>query len=162
MIANPKKAQLPTALQIEKIEVSAPHFNYLKDPIMIDEIELSTIYVNIQLYDKTKTNGNWQTLMNNMESDKSHLLSIEKKTIIKKLILKNIEVTVILHDGKVHHLSPIKELIFENVTSDEGIPLNEVSEIIAKKMLQSILLDKAFKTFVETPIKLFKGAIPFL
>lgn len=161
-MANPKGARLPTALKIEKIEVDSPYRQYFEDPIRIDRVHVNNVYVNIQIYNKEQTEGNWHTIMHNMEEDHNSPLSIERTAIIKKLILTNIQIDLILSDGGIHHLSPIERLEFDNVDSDKGIPIQEISEIIVQKMMNSIFLEKGLKAIIEAPVDIIKGILPFL
>ncbi len=159
---NPKEARLPTALKVETINVHAPYHQYIEDPIVIDQINVNNSYVNIQLYTKDQTKGNWQTVMNNMAEDHNSLLSIERPALIRKLILTNIQIDLILADGSMHKLSPIDRLEFDNINSDKGIPIQEISEIIVEKMMQSIFLEKGLKAIIEVPADIIKGVFPFL
>ena len=162
MIANPKPARLPAAMRVKSVKVDAPYKQYFEDPILINQIHLDNVYVNIQIYNKDQTEGNWQTLMGNMAVDYKSPLSIERSALIKKLILTNIQIDLILSDGKLHHLSPIERLEFDNISSDKGIPTQEISEIIVQKMMQSIFLKKGLKSIIEAPVDIIKGVIPFL
>ncbi|NGX51230.1 MAG: hypothetical protein K1060chlam2_01094 [Chlamydiae bacterium] len=161
-MGNPKGARLPTALKVKTIDVQAPYRRYFEDPINIDQIHVADVYVNIQLYNKEQTRGNWQTIMETMVEEHKSPLSNERVTIIKKLILTNITIDLILADGSVHHLSPIKRLEFDDVRSDKGIPIQEISEIIITKMVHSIFLEKGLKAIIEAPIKIIEGIFPFL
>ncbi|QVL56384.1 MAG: hypothetical protein KFB95_04100 [Simkaniaceae bacterium] len=162
MIANPTPARLPTAMRVKSIKVDAPYKQYFEDPILITQIHLDSVYINIQIYNKDQTEGNWQTLMGNMAVDHKSPLSVERSALIKKLILTNIQIDLILSDGKLHHLSPIERLEFDNISSDKGIPTQEISEIIVQKMMQSIFLQKGLKSIIEAPVDIIKGVIPFL
>ena len=162
MIANPKTARLPTAMRVKSIKVTAPYKQYLESPILINQIHLDTVYINIQIYNKEQTEGNWQTLMGNMAVDHKSPLSIERAALIRKLILTNIQIDLILSDGEIHHLSSIERLEFDNISSDKGIPTQEISEIIVQKMMQSIFLQKGLKSIIEAPVNIIKGIIPFL
>ena len=123
---------------------------------------MNNIYINIEFYTEDKLEGNWQTLINAMETvDKSNSKG-ERQSHIKKLVLNNIQVTLILSDGKIHRLSPIKHLEFNDVTSDEGIPINEISEIIAQKMLYSIFKEEGLNLIIKIPFKVIKKLVPFL
>jgi hypothetical protein len=162
MIANPNGARLPVAMRVKSIKVDAPYKQYFENPILINQIHLDSVYVNIQIYNKEQTEGNWQTLMSNMAVDHKSPLSIERPALIKKLILTNIQVDLILSDGEIHHLSPIERLEFNDINSDKGIPTQEISEIIVQKMMQSIFFEKGLKSIIEAPVDIIKGVIPFL
>lgn len=161
-LANPKEARLPTALRTETIKVDAPYHQYFQDPIIIDQIHVDHSYLNIQIHDKEQTKGNWHTIIGNMTEDHNSPLSIERPALIKKLILTNIKIDLILADGKIHHLSPIARLEFDHVSSDKGIPTQEISEIIVQKMMGQIFLEKGLKAIIEAPVNIIKGVIPFL
>ncbi len=161
-IANPKEARLPTAMKVETIGIEAPYKQYFWNPIIIDKIEMSDVYVNIQLYTKDQTQGNWQTILANMEQDHKSFFSVQREAIIKRLIFTNIQIDLILSDGRLHKLSPIERLEFDDVTSDKGIPTQEISEIIMQKMMHSIFLQQGLKTIIEAPATVIKGVLPFL
>jgi hypothetical protein len=161
-LANPKGARLPTALKTESIQVDAPYSHYFKNQIVIDEILVSNSYVNIQMYNKEQTKGNWQTIFSHMEENHRSPFSIERTALIKKLVLTNIKIDLILADGSLYHLSPIDRLEFDNLNSDKGIPIEEISEIIVQKMMGKIFIEKGLKAIIEAPINIIKGVIPFL
>lgn len=161
-IDNPKEARLQTALKSESITVAAPYRQYFWDPIEIEKIEMSDVYVNIQIYDKDQKEGNWQTIVHNMSIDHKSPLSIERSALIKKLVLTNIQIDLILSDGKLRRLSPIDRLEFDNITSDKGIPTQEISEIIVQKVMHSIFLEQGLKSVIEAPVNVIKGVLPFL
>jgi len=161
-IKNPPHTELPTATKVQTIEVESAYSQYFKNPILIDKIHLDNVYVNIQIYNKDQTEGNWHTIMNNMLIDHESPLSIERPAHIKKLVLTNIQIDLILSDGKLRRLSPINHLEFDNVNSENGIPTQEISEIIVQKVMGSIFLEKGLKAIIETPVDIIKGVIPFL
>lgn len=160
-IANPKKAKMPTALKAKTIDVKAPYLDYFKNPIVIDEIHIDQIYVNIELYNKDQSEGNWQTILGQMHEDHGGFFSIQRESVIKTLLLTNIYIDLILSDGKLHRLSPIERLEFHDVTSEKGIPMHEISEIIVQKMMHSIFLEKGLQTIIEAPANIIKGLFPF-
>lgn len=161
-LANPKEARLPTALRTETIKVDAPYRQYFEDPIVIDQIHVDHSYINIQVYNKEQTKGNWHTIIDNMAEDYNSPLSIERPALIKKLILTNIKIDLILSDGSMHHLSPIERLEFNDVSSDKGIPIQEISEIIIQKMMGQIFIEKELKAIIKAPVNVIRGVIPFL
>ncbi len=161
-IGNPKGTRFPTALSIDTIDIKTPYKNYLKNPIYIDKIHLKDVYINIQIDNKAQTKGNWQTIIANMHQDQKTFFSIERETTIKKLLLTNIHIVIILSDGKLHELSPIKQFQFDNVTTEKGIPIHEISEIIVQKMMHSIFIQHGIKNLLNAPFNIIKGLFPFL
>lgn len=160
-IKNPKGTHRPIALKIEKISIQAPFSQYLHNPITIDQIHLDNVYVNIQIYNKEQTEGNWETLIYNMSTNGANPIAIERGAIVKKLILTNIQIDLILADGKTHELSPINRLEFDNIQSEQGISSEEISDIIAKKVMHSIFIENGLQNLLEAPINVIKKVLPF-
>ena len=161
-VKNPPKARLPIAFEVEKIEVISPYSHYVKNPIKIEKIDLKNLYINVQIYNKEKTEGNWQTIMSRVDQDNKSPLSFEREVTIKELLLTEIKVDLILPDGERHHLSPIDKIEFKNLTTEKGIPIHEISEIIVKKVIKFVFLSQVFKAITEIPVDLFKGIFRLL
>lgn len=162
MIANPQKAYIPTAFRAEEVKVDAPFREYFKKSIVIDKIEMNHVYLNIEFFTEDKEQGNWQELIHNMAVSHHTPTVNQRETVIKKLILNDIEVNLILSDGKIHRLSPIEHLEFDNVTSEKGIPTKEISEIIARKMVYTVLKEDGLNLIIKIPLKVIKTIFPFL
>ena len=168
MIANPKQARLPAAMRVKKIKVDAPYKQYLENPILINQIHLDSVYVNIQIYNKDQTEGNWQTLMGNMAVDHKSPLSIERSALIKKLILTNIQIDLILSDGKLHHLSPIERLVAGGfagmIASSMVYPLEVVKTMLTMYPGKYPGIGAAFRgVLIEAgPSGFYKGLAPTL
>jgi hypothetical protein len=161
-IANPKKARLPTALKILSTEIKAPYKQYIKNPMIIDEIHLSDIYMNIQVYNKDQTEGNWQTIIGNVQKDRKSFISFEKATLIKRLLLTNIQIELILANGRQYKIPPIEKIEITNISTEKGMPAHEITEIIVQKMTHAIFLQEGIKNLIETPVNIIKGVFPFL
>ena len=168
-IANPKQSTLPTALKVSKTSVKAPLTRYLKKNIVIDEIQLNDIYASIEFYKKGNTEGNWTVLIDNFDSNNSFGKSQgEKKqpsgnVLIKKLVMTNITIDLKLYGKDVNRLSPIARLEFENVGTEEGFPVEEITEIIIQKLISQVFslqgLSNMFKTVIEAPEKAATGIL---
>lgn len=161
VVGNPKEAYIPTAFRAEVVEVGAAYKAFFKKLVLIDKIKMDNVYIDIEFYTEDKMEGNWQALIDKMEVGKE-ITKDKQQALIKKLILTNVHVTLILSDGKIHRLSPIPRLEFDDITSEEGIPLKEISEIIARKMVYSILREEGLNLIVKVPIKVIKKIFPFL
>lgn len=162
VIGNPEKAYIPTAFKAEVVKFSSPYQQYLKNHITIDRIEMDNVYINIEFYTEDKLEGNWQSLIENMGTSHQPSYGGDRQTFIKKLVLNNVQITLILSDGKMHRLSPIPHLEFDDVTSEKGLPVKEISEIIARKMLYSIFREEGLNLIIKIPINVIKKIIPFL
>ncbi len=161
VVGNPKEAYIPTAFRAEVVEVGAAYKAFFKKLVLIDKIKMDNVYIDIEFYTEDKMEGNWQALIDKMEVGKE-VTKDKQQALIKKLILTNVHVTLILADGKIHRLSPINQLEFDDIKSEEGIPLKEISEIIARKMVYSILREEGLNLIVKVPIKVIKKIFPFL
>ena len=160
-IANPQKMECPVALKVQTIQIDAPYHRYLDNPIMIDRIHMSNIYVTIDTHHNNQPISNWDILINNTKKKDSSFPATKHKAIIKKLILTNIEIDLILPIGSIHHLSPIDHLEFDNIDSATGIPIQEITKIVIYKMINSIFIEKGLKTVIETPIDIIKKILPY-
>jgi hypothetical protein len=136
-IANPRGYILTTAFTAKVISVLTPIRNYLDNPIVIDRVEINGVYVGIELDSKKSKKGNWTTILGNLEKNKTK--GKGKSVLIKKLVLNNIDIDLAFtKEGQVNHLDRIKRLEFNNVTSEEGIPYEQISSIILNQMLKQI------------------------
>lgn len=161
VVGNTKDAYIPTAFRAEIVQVETSYNEFLKKSVVIDKIVMDNVYLDIEFYTEDKMSGNWQALIDNMKvSDASS--SGKRQASIKKLVLTNVHVTLILSDGKIHRLSPIAQLEFENITAEEGIPLKEISEIIARKMIYTILSEEGLNLIIKIPLKVIKKILPFI
>jgi len=161
VVGNPEEAYIPTAFRAEVVDVETSYKEFFKDSVSIDQIKMDNVYIDIEFYTEDKMKGNWQELIDNMAMTKE-ASSSKRHTLIRKLILTNVHVTLILSDGKIHRLSPIPQLEFDDVSSEEGIPLKKVSEIIARKMVYSILSEEGLNLIIKIPLKVIKKILPFI
>lgn len=161
-VQNPKPAKKPTALKAEKITIKAPYINYLKNPINIDEIHLDNLFINIEIYNKSYSKGNWQTLLSNLNKDHEGSFSIDRSAKIKTLLFTNIHIHIVLSNGKSYDLAPIKRLEFENISSEKGFPIYEVTEIITQRLVEAIFKNAGITLVLKAPKTIIKGLLPFL
>ncbi|MGE5196585.1 MAG: AsmA family protein [Anaerolineae bacterium] len=161
-IGNPPGSILPKALGCEHVDIIAPLFHYLKKFIEIDQIALDTIYLGLEFDSQASTNGNWTTIMNNFkESERasSKNQKASRKVLIKKLILTNISIDLVYRKdgGKIKKLPPIKKLEFTNVTSEGGIPLDQMTDAILTETLRSIFQKENLKDMLQNILENEKG-----
>ena len=162
-ITNPPEAKTPFALKVEKITITAPFYNYFRDPIVIDKVLLQNIFLNIEFYTKNQEEGNWVTLVNNTHTEHKAVFSAEHSLTIRRLHLTDIDVNLVLAGGKLRKLTPIDELTFKNVTSEKGIPTHELTEIIVQNLMNQVFVIKGLKTVFAAPKKVIEGLFsPFM
>lgn len=161
-IGNPKGSKLPVAFSTDSIEVRAPLENYIKDAIVIDAIEINNIYMSLEFTSPTATEGNWPTIIDNLKksspAEKPQEPKEEKKgksVLIKKLILTDINADLVytLTGGEVQKLKTIPRLEFDNVSSESGISLDQIINLIMKQTLESVLKEQSLGNILEKAIE---------
>lgn len=160
-ISNPPGAQLPDFLKVEKIHVIAPYIHYVKNPIEVNKIHFSDVYVDIEFYEKERAQGNWQEIIKGMNPNATAATS-KKAAVIKELLLTNITVDLVLPDGERRRLAPIQQIKLTDVTTEEGIPIQSISKIIAKKIMRALFLQKSIEAVIEAPADFFKEIFDIL
>ncbi len=139
VVGNPPRSILPKAFSAETILIQAPITEYIDNPIVIDLIELDDVYVGLEFDSKKNTTGNWTKIMSNMQGGQKTAPGKGKVVMIKKLVLTNIDIALAYRDGGgVKNLDTIPRLEFNNVNSEEGIPTEQISQIIFNQMLKQI------------------------
>lgn len=174
VIANPSGyGYLPKAFSSEEIRINAPLTRYLATNIVIDEIDVNDIYLGLEFDSAKSTNGNWTVLMSNYQKEaKFNELSSEQKkrtVFIKKLLLRNISVELIfLKDGtKVKRLPKIDQIELENISSEGGLPMDQLMNSVLGNMLKSVFTKENLQNMlkdlfnpektIDKVIKPFKG-----
>lgn len=171
-ISNPEKSTLPTALKVEKTHLKAPLPTYFKNDIEVEEIRLDNIYTSIEFYDKSNNVGNWTVLIHKFDTNESfgrragRKSSVEptgQSVLIKKLIMTNITIDLKLYGRSVKRLRTIPYLEFENVGTEKGFPVEEITEIIVQQLMGHIFslegLSSMFKSVIELPASAAGGLI---
>jgi uncharacterized protein involved in outer membrane biogenesis len=166
-IGNPKGSLLPKAFSSDSIMINAPISNYLDKQIVLDEVLLDKVYIGLEFDAPGSKSGNWTTIMGNLKSANKG----EKKgktVLIKKLILTGINLDLVYRQGggKIQHLPPIKRMEFTNISSETGIPTQQISDIILSETLRSIFqrenLQNMIEGFMQSPSKGIENLIqPF-
>jgi uncharacterized protein involved in outer membrane biogenesis len=156
-ISNPPGSILSKALSIGTTHIQAPILHYFDEQVVIDEVRLDEVYLGLEFQSTgNRSKGNWPTIMKNLNTSEGHKKS-EKSFLIKKLILSNIAVDLVYKEGggKIQHLPAIDQLTFTNVTSQKGIPTQQLANVILQESLKSIFqkenLENMIKDVIESP-----------
>ncbi|MES2344565.1 MAG: AsmA family protein [Chlamydiota bacterium] len=152
-IASPKGYTLPKSLSVDTLEIHAPLLRYFDQNVVIEEIDLQKVYLGLEFNKKGSKNGNWSLIMENYQESTNAGVKkekTEKSVLIKKLVLNNISVDLAYKDtGSVQHLKPIKRLEFTNVTSEGGIPTDQISNLIMQQMLKEVFSQENLQNMIE-------------
>lgn len=144
IISSPKGSSLPQAFSCSKLSIDAWITNYLKKDIVIDLIELDNVYLGLEFDSASGTTGNWTRLMNNLSQNSSQRSASNKTVLIKKLIIRNISTQVFYASSskKPINLKPIDKLEFDNISSTDGFPVEQLSSSVLGKMLKQVFVQQ--------------------
>ncbi len=165
-VGNTPKSILNKAFSCNLIRVLAPFTNYLDKKIIIDEIDLNDVYLGLEFDSPTSTNGNWTEIMKNLQSSSAPTSGKKRKkdktpaptpdenarsVLIHKLILTNINVDVVYRKdgGKVKHLPPIDRIELTEVSSEGGLPMDQVMNSVLGQMLKSVFEKENLKNMMQ-------------
>jgi hypothetical protein len=149
-VANLPGGRLSKALSVQSTQITAPLLGYLESSIVIEEIALDQVYLGLEFVSASGTQGNWSTLMGNLNREKKKETS-KTKVFIKKLILTNIRTDVVYDkDGKdIIHLKPIDRIELTNISSEEGISTSQIMNTVLGQMLKSVFTQENLKNMLE-------------
>lgn len=152
-ISNIPGSILSKALSVQKTIFKAPLKTYIKNKILIDKILLDDIYLGLEFESSKSTEGNWSTLMTNLQSNQKSSSEKTKETevIIKELVLTNIRVEIVYKQegSAVKKLAPIDRIVLKNISSKEGIPSDQITKIVLNQMLKSVFSKENLKNMLE-------------
>lgn len=157
VIGNPPGSLLSKAFSCRTIQIFAPFFHYLKPEVIIDQVEVDNIYLGLEFDSATGVTGNWTRLMANLEKSmgkpSSKTSSQEKKRslLIRRLILTNIDVDVVYRKegGKIQRLKRIDRIELNNISSEGGLPVDQLMNSVLGEMLKSVFEKQNLKNMLQ-------------
>lgn len=155
VMKNPKGSTIQNALAVNSIVIRSPISHYFGNPIVLDELLLSNVFISIELSRNNKIPCNWDFITQNMHGEKPHWYSVTRKGLIKKMVLTNVVIEVKQFGKKPLKLSPVPVIEFNNIDVDEGIPTSEFSKIIVSKMMGSIFSISSLRAVISAPFDAF-------
>ena len=152
-IGNPTGSILPKAFSCEQLISLAPFTNYLKRHVVIEQIEIDSVYLGLEFKAPLNTEGNWSKIMDQI--NRSSPTSSSRTILIRKLILTNIDVDLVYRsqDNTVKRLRHIDRIELNDVSSEEGIPANQITSLVIKEMIKSILLEQNLQNLIQDVIQ---------
>jgi len=172
-IGNPPGSLLAKAFTCDQIAVLAPFSNYFKQAIVIDEIDLMDVYLGLEFDSPTSTNGNWTVIMGNLkksmgtESPPPQKSEKRKKTerkaqpqqpngaqkslLIHRIVLTNIDVDVVYKKdgGKVKRLPRIPRMELTEISSQGGLPMDQLLNSVLGEMLKQVFIKENLKNMMQ-------------
>jgi uncharacterized protein involved in outer membrane biogenesis len=154
-IGNPPQSILAKAFSCNEIDVHAPFTHYLNQRVVIDEIDLNDLYLGLEFDSASSTKGNWTTIMNNLNSSTAVGQKSEKKAsrsvLIHRLVLTNIDVDVVYKKdgGKVKKLPTIPRVELTEISSEGGLPMDQVMNSVLGEMLKQVFIKENLKNMLQ-------------
>ena len=118
--------------------------------LLFNRILIEKIYLGIEFYNQNRTRGNWVTLMNCLGTD-DHDSKEGNYSIIRELILRDLQIELLLAGSRPNYLSPVNEIRLTNIRSDDGRIAQELTKIIIQKMMEQVFILKGIKTILDLP-----------
>jgi uncharacterized protein involved in outer membrane biogenesis len=183
-IGNPPGSILAKAFTCDEMDVLTPFTNYLGKQIIIDEIDLQNVYLSLEFNSASGTSGNWTKIMSNLKKstgespdssskgkkkEKGQAASnpASRSVLIHRLVLTNINVDVVYkkEGGKVQKLPPIPRLELTEISSEGGLPMDQILNSVLGEMLKQIFIKENLKNMMQelmnTPSPIQQYLAPF-
>lgn len=162
-VGNPPRALLSKAFSCQMLRILAPLIRYFDQHIVIEEVNLDQVYLGLEFDSPTSTKGNWTEIMSHLKTEsatsrekkKGEQKKVEPRTqrsvLIHKLILTNIQVDVAYRKGgtKVQRLAPIDRIELTEISSEGGLPIDQLMNSVLGQMLKSIFEKENLKNMLE-------------
>ncbi len=149
---NPKVFQKGTALKAKEILFTLP--SSYNPSVVVDRVEFSD--VNLFVEYKSETENNWRAITENRNPSKS-----DKKYLIKKFILKKIQVVVVNDKGKKTYPT-LDQVVIENISNESGFPFSKIEKALADAIVRKVFPLVGIKNFIQAPLKIIPKIFPFL
>jgi hypothetical protein len=146
-VGNPPRSRTTTAFAAEEIEIDTTFQQLRQDPLTIDRIEIDNIFVGLEYYNPAKTESNWGYILGNSTPDASAPKG--RDYLIRKLILNNLTVEMVLSNGKVQRFPTIARMEFNNISSETGFPVSEIEKAIFNLMIQDLIRKLPIDKIIE-------------
>jgi uncharacterized protein involved in outer membrane biogenesis len=168
-IGNPPNSSLAKAFACNEIDVFAPFHNYMSKNIVINEIDLKDVYLGLEFDSASGATGNWTRIMGNIQSrmQQEAQTSSDRTVLIHRLILTNIDVDVYYRKegGKVKRLPRIDRIELTEISSEGGLPMDQIMSSVLGQMLQQVFLKQNLQNMMQNllnaPNPLKKYVKPF-
>lgn len=157
----PNYTSLLKAFSAQDTLIEAPLTRYLNKDVVIEQVDVNDIYLGLEFDSASSTDGNWTVIMSNYNSSTAEEKQEKKErsVLIKRLVLNNISVDLVFKKdgGSIKKLPMINQIVLTDVTSEGGIPMDQLMGSVLGHMLKSVFtkenLQNMLKDVLETPQK---------
>jgi uncharacterized protein involved in outer membrane biogenesis len=165
-IGNPAGAVQTQAFKCKGIDIKTPFTRFFNQQVVIDEIDLNDVFLDLEFDSASGTKGNWSRIMGNLQAstaaeqnaspaNKNQEKKAARSVLIHKLILTNIDVDVlyIKEGSKVVHLPRIDRIELSDISSEGGIPMDQIMNSVLGQMLKSVFQKQNLKNMMQDLIQ---------
>ncbi len=141
-MGNPSGYSLPKAFEAKTITIHAPLTAYIKDDIVIEEIDLDTISLGLEFDSTSGARGNWTVLMENLKS--SNVDGPSPRTIlIKKAVFTNIQAQLLFRKGggAMRTLPTIDRIELTNISTKGQFPVDQLTASVLGEMVKAVFAE---------------------
>lgn len=135
-IENPSQSPLPYAFQADEIFLQMSPFEIWEQTIHIDQVKVQNPTLGIQLFNSAGSDNNWARFLNHFPSGG------DRKFIIKKLSIMNLQFKIIRSNGKELSVPTIPLLELDNLGEKNALTLSQLARVLFQTILH-ILSNKA-------------------
>ncbi len=150
-VGNPPDSRARTAFSAASVHVETPTSQILADPLIVNEIIISDIFLGVEYYNKKKSKSNWATILG-----KKSLRKPSRDYLIRTLRFNRMIVEVVQADGTMKRYT-LPEMEFHNISSETGFPVGEIEKAIFQQVLQGLIQQLNLNQIFNGVIPLPKG-----
>lgn len=152
-IGNPSGYSLAKAFSAKKINIEVHPTELFSDHVVVEEIVASDVDLGLEFDSKTSGKGNWTVIMSNFKNQLQNEPEHPKKrsVLIKRIVFTNINTQLLFHgEGNVHQLPTIDRMEFTNISSNDGLPIDQLTESVLGQMLIEIFRQHHLENMLDS------------
>ena len=160
-VGTPKGSKTKSSFSSRIIDVETSLKHLRGETLTINSLTFENNIISVEFYNATGTSNNWTTIMSTPTKSKKQT---QRKYLIKKLTLTNINVVLTKANGQKQTFPTIDKLEFNNITDETGFPIDEIEKAIANAILKSVFQKFNILHLLDNipPVNVIKKIIPLL
>lgn len=154
-VGNPSGSLLEKALHVGSLSTDVKIPKLLDKHIVINHMQLDDIYLGLEFTSKTNPNGNWTTIVDNLQKNSPPTKKGEKSTksvLIKTLVLTDVKIDLVYKSDprRIIHVRPIERVVVHNVGSDGSTLIEQITQIVIREMLREIFSIRGLSNMIDS------------
>lgn len=133
-VGTPIGSKTRTSFFVKDVDVSMNLKRALKNPLIIDQIDMKNILIGIEYYEDGSTN--WDYILQSAAKEKG--IKGNRDYLIKTLVIENLKVTLTNANGSTKSYPTIGRMVFHNISNETGFPVEEIEKAIFNLIMQDI------------------------